>query len=106
VLQPDGTSSFQALQNLMQGERRGELVYMVFDLLHLDGRDLTALPLEERKAALQALVGGKASGVVRYSAHVVGGGAEFLREACRLHLEGAVAKRRDAPIARAADATG
>jgi bifunctional non-homologous end joining protein LigD len=97
VLQPDGTSSFQALQNLMQGERRGELVYMVFDLLHLDGRDLTALPLEERKAALQALVGGKASGVVRYSAHVVGGGAEFLREACRLHLEGAVAKRRDAP---------
>ena len=97
VLRPDGTSSFQALQNLMRGERRGELVYMVFDLLHLDGRDLTALPLEERKAALQALVGEKASGVVRFSAHVAGGGAEFLREACRLHLEGAVAKRRDAP---------
>ena len=97
VLQPDGTSSFQALQNLMQGERRGELAYMVFDLLHLDGRDLTALPLEERKAALGELVGEKASGIVRYSAHVVGGGAEFLRQACRLHLEGAVAKRRDAP---------
>jgi len=97
VLQPDGTSSFQALQNLMQGERRGELAYMVFDLLHVDGRDLTGLPLEERKAALGELVGEKASGTVRYSAHVVGGGVEFLRQACRLHLEGAVAKRRDAP---------
>ena len=97
LLQPDGTSSFQALQNLMQGERRGELAYMVFDLLHRDGRDLTALPLEERKAALGELVGEKASGIVRYSAHVVGGGVEFLRQACRLHLEGAVAKRRDAP---------
>jgi bifunctional non-homologous end joining protein LigD len=97
VLMPDGTSSFQGLQNLLNGERRGELVYMVFDLLHLDGRDLTTLPLEERKAALRALVVERAAGVVRYSAHVVGGGVEFLRQACRLRLEGAVAKRRDAP---------
>src|SRR4029453_11440974 len=97
VLMPDGTSSFQALQNLLNGERRGELVYMVFDLLHLDGRDPTTLPLEGGKAAPRALVVERAAGVVPHRAHGVGGGVEFLRQACRLRLEGAVAKRRDAP---------
>ena len=41
-----------------RAERRrvgGALAYIVFDLLHLDGRDLTGLPLEERKAALRRL---------------------------------------------------
>jgi bifunctional non-homologous end joining protein LigD len=33
-----------------QAER---LTYHVFDLLHLDGRDLTGLPLIERKALLE-----------------------------------------------------
>jgi bifunctional non-homologous end joining protein LigD len=99
VLLPDGTTSFQALQNLLGGEPRGTLAYMVFDLLHLDGRDLTGLPLEERKAALEALVGngGGGEGLVRYSGHVIGGGADFFRQACRLGLEGAVSKRRGAP---------
>ncbi|HKZ07529.1 MAG TPA: non-homologous end-joining DNA ligase, partial [Methylomirabilota bacterium] len=98
VLQRDGTTSFQALQNVLSGEQRGELVYMVFDLLHRDGRDLRGLPLEERKAALRELVpAGTNGGVVRYSDHVVGGGAAFLQHACRLRLEGALSKRRDAP---------
>ena len=98
VLQPDGTTSFQALQNVLGGEQRGELVYMVFDLLHRDGRDLRGLPLEERKAALRELIpAGKGAGVIRFSDHVIGGGAAFLRQACRLRLEGALSKRRDAP---------
>jgi bifunctional non-homologous end joining protein LigD len=103
ILQPDGTTSFQSLQNLLGGASGGgALAYMVFDLLHLDGRDLTRLPLEARKAALRALLDGRKTGangadVIRYSDHVAGGGAEFFREACRLHLEGALSKRRDAP---------
>jgi bifunctional non-homologous end joining protein LigD len=96
---PDGRTSFQALQNYMSGSHRDGLFYMVFDLLHLDGQDLTGARLEDRKAALARLLGprGEEPGVLRYSDHVVGSGAEFFAEACRLGLEGAVSKRRDAP---------
>jgi bifunctional non-homologous end joining protein LigD len=92
VLLPSGVTSFQALQ---QRTAQTPLVYFVFDLLHLDGEDLVALPLEERKRRLRALLGGHEDGV-RYSEHVVGGGAAFHHEACRLGLEGIVSKRRDA----------
>ena len=53
VLLPNGVTSFSALQHVTGIEGEGELVYFVFDLLHLDGYDLTAVPLEERKDALQ-----------------------------------------------------
>jgi len=47
-----GISSFSLLQTDLKDGRRDRLVYYVFDLLHLDGRDLTAEPLVARKAAL------------------------------------------------------
>jgi bifunctional non-homologous end joining protein LigD len=99
VLLPDGTSSFQALQNLMSGTGGGRLAYIIFDLLYLDGRDLTGAPVEERKAALARLLASAndKAAALRYSDHVVGSGAEFFEQACRLGLEGIVSKRRDAP---------
>jgi bifunctional non-homologous end joining protein LigD len=100
VLRPDGATSFQALQQwLGDAKISGTLVYMTFDLLHLNGRDLRGSPLESRKAALQTLLAkaNAGEGPVRYSAHVAGGGGAFLRRACGLGLEGAVSKRRDAP---------
>ena len=107
VLLPDGTSSFQALQNFMSCTGGGRLAYMIFDLMHLDGRDLTGARLEDRKAALARLLASASdkAAVLRYSDHVVGSGAEFLEQACRLGLEGIVSKRRDAPYrgARGAD---
>ena len=96
VLLPDGTTSFQALQNALSARAQGELVYFAFDLPHLDGYDLTRARLEDRKAALQALLA-SAGTAVRYSAHVVGSGQEFFDNACRMRLEGIVSKRRDAP---------
>jgi bifunctional non-homologous end joining protein LigD len=98
VLQPDGTTSFQALQNFLSGTGRGHLVYMVFDLLHLDGWDLTGARLDDRKAVLEGLLaaGDGKAGPVRYSDHVVGDGPAFFAHACRLGLEGVIAKRRDA----------
>jgi bifunctional non-homologous end joining protein LigD len=98
VLLPHGITSFQALQNLMSGGGRGELVYMVFDLLHLDGRDLTDARLEDRKALLKRLVdaAGRQAALLRFSDHVIGSGADFFAHACRLGLEGILSKRRDA----------
>jgi bifunctional non-homologous end joining protein LigD len=97
VVQPNGTTSFQALQNHLAGAGQGQLCYFVFDLLHLDGQDLTGATLEARKQALEALVGSAGDNAIRYSKHVRGQGAEFFQQACRRGLEGVVAKRRDAP---------
>ena len=55
-----GVSSFQALQQADQLETGRTLVYVAFDLLFLDGRDLRPLPLVERKARLARLLQGPA----------------------------------------------
>jgi bifunctional non-homologous end joining protein LigD len=93
---PDGRTSFQGLQN---ARTSANIVYFVFDLLALDGEDLTPLPLEQRKARLEKLVVPRRGqpGVIRYSDHVVGSGAEFFALACERGLEGIVSKRRDQP---------
>ena len=72
------------------------MAFYAFDLLYLDGHDLRPVPLIERKARLQALIGG-ASAVLRYSEHFEEDGELVLRHACRLSLEGVVSKLRDAP---------
>jgi len=57
LLLPDGRTSFQALQNAFAGHPEGgEILYFVFDLLYLDGEDLTALALEQRKQRLHRLL--------------------------------------------------
>lgn len=95
VLLPDGRTSFQAMQN--RGGSRALLVYFVFDLLEVNGNELTSQPLEARKRVLEELVGASAAGRIRYAAHVPGSGHEVLAHACRLGLEGIVSKRRDLP---------
>ncbi len=97
VVLPNGVTSFNALQNALGGDGGDALVYFVFDLLHLDGSDLTGVPLEQRKEALRALLEMSSAGpTLRYSDHVAGNGEAFLRHACRMALEGVVSKRRDA----------
>jgi len=70
-------------------------------LPYLSGHDLTGAPLRERKRALRALLGGAATGPIRYSDHVVGNGPSVRENACRMGLEGIVSKRADAPYAQA-----
>jgi bifunctional non-homologous end joining protein LigD len=95
VLTPRGTTSFQALQNVMSSGRGGELVFYAFDLPYLEGMDLRASPLLARKEALRGLLAG-GRGAVRYSDHIQGAGAEFYRQACGMGLEGIICKRADA----------
>jgi bifunctional non-homologous end joining protein LigD len=91
-----GASDFSALQADLSEGRSDRFVFYVFDLLHLNGSDLTALPLIERKKLLEQLVG-TGEGTIRYSGHFNENGALVLRHACRLSLEGVVSKLRDAP---------
>ncbi|MFZ6182560.1 DNA ligase D [Nannocystis pusilla] len=94
----DGLTHFGPLQAALAAERPGELVFYAFDLLWLDGHDLRALPLLERKELLAELLPSEdAPGRVRLSEHIVGGGEELLARACSLGLEGIIAKRADAP---------
>jgi bifunctional non-homologous end joining protein LigD len=97
VVLPSGTTSFQALQNALLSSEQADLVYFVFDLLHLEGYDLTGAPLEERKSLLQELTSAGAARRLRYSDHVAGSGREFFEQASRLGVEGILSKRRDSP---------
>jgi bifunctional non-homologous end joining protein LigD len=102
VLLPDGRSSFQRLQNAFKGGQRRGLVYFAFDLLHLDGEDLAAVPLEKRKELLRDVLEratGRATGhpSIRYCDHVVGNGPAVFEQARKLGCEGIVSKRRDLP---------
>lgn len=97
ALEPDGCSSFQRLQQRMSEGSNDDLVYYAFDLLHLDGYGLAAATLDDRKAALKALLDREPTEtrpIVRYSDHIIGGGETVYREACRLNLEGMISKRR------------
>jgi bifunctional non-homologous end joining protein LigD len=99
VLDSHGVSSFQALQNAFSGQSRGRFVYFAFDLLHLDGYDLTAVALEKRKEVLESLLRAApaSSKQFRFSEHIVGSGGEFFKQVCASRLEGMISKRRDAP---------
>ena len=93
-----GISSFSLLQTDLKDGRGDRLVYYVFDLLYLDGRDLTAEPLVARKAELERLFKGRGkTGRIRYAEHFVEDGPVILKHACGLDLEGVVSKRKDAP---------
>lgn len=100
VLLPDGTTDFQALQNVLGRKegRKGPVVFFAFDLPYYRGRDLTGIPLHERKEVLRSLLASAPhADVLRYSDHIRGEGPRVLERACRFALEGIVSKRRDAP---------
>jgi bifunctional non-homologous end joining protein LigD len=88
-----GRSNFAGLRAAIS-DRPGDLVFMAFDLLHLDERDLRKCPLEERRALLEALVG-PADPVhpIHFSAAFDGTGAELFAAADAMGLEGIVSKK-------------
>src|SRR5688572_3842876 len=88
---PDGTTSFEALQQIGSTRDLSSLIYFVFDLLSFKGEDLRSLPQIERKRRLEELLVG-APDRIRYSQHVVGNGSAFFAHACRAGLEGIVSK--------------
>ncbi len=88
----DGRADFQMLQHA-GSDPDTELVYHVFDLLELNGKDTTGLPLIERKELLlKALPNGKH---VKYCDHISARGIDFFAAAQAQDLEGIIAKRKD-----------
>ena len=95
ALRPDGVSSFPGLQAALKAGHDAALVFYAFDLLHLNGWDLRACTLADRKTALRRLSDWR--GMLRFSEHVVGSAAEMHRTAGELGLEGIVCKRAKDP---------
>lgn len=95
ALDSSGRASFQRLQQSIKGAS-ASLLYHVFDLIYIDGYSLVKTPLLERKRVLAELLQPLGDrGLLRYSDHIEGNGAEFLKEACKFGLEGIVSKRGD-----------
>jgi bifunctional non-homologous end joining protein LigD len=90
VMNADGRSSFQSLQGALKGAP-GSIDYIAFDLLALDGEDLTRLPLVERKAKLSTILPAS-DARIRYSEHIVGNGEKLLSSFCQAGLEGVISK--------------
>ncbi|NTJ66547.1 DNA ligase D, partial [Agrobacterium rhizogenes] len=86
-----GASDFSALQADLSEGRSDRFVFYAFDLIHLDGYDLTACPLISRKELLQKIIPSE-TGTLRFSSHFDENGNLLLSHACRLSLEGIVSK--------------
>lgn len=90
----DGKPDFSTLKNAISDG--GDMTLFAFDLLELDGEDLTGLANLARKERLAPLIDGK-DPRVQYSDHIVGQGEPLFETMCREGYEGVVSKRADAP---------
>ena len=98
ALDASGRSSFQKLQQQINKHSAVGLVLHLFDVIYLDGFDLRRCPLRERKQVLAELFEQVPdTSPLRYSDHIEGNGAPFLKEACKFGLEGIVSKLADSP---------
>ncbi len=99
VVVPDerGIADYHLLQQTLSQSRADRLVYFVFDLLYLDGRDLRQMPLVERKRVLSTLLAGMNTSRIRLSGHIEADATAVFERACAMQLEGIVCKDRSSP---------
>jgi bifunctional non-homologous end joining protein LigD len=91
-----GASDFAALQADLSDGRSDRFVFYAFDLLYLDGYDLRAAPLIERKKVLEKIIA-SGTGKIRFSIDFDADGDLILERARLLGLEGIVSKQADEP---------
>ncbi len=96
ALDQEGRSDFQGLQNSLKSKKDLGLMYYIFDLMYLDGKDLRSLPLMERKKLLKGVLKGAPKNIV-YSDHFDTDPKDFFQVSCEHQLEGIVCKDGDSP---------
>jgi bifunctional non-homologous end joining protein LigD len=94
VLDAEGRAGFQLLQNYLK-TGQGSLFYYVFDVLHLEGRDLRQMPLRRRRHILKQIVPGIPG--IRISEEVEKEGISLFRTAVENGVEGILAKDAASP---------
>jgi DNA ligase D-like protein (predicted ligase) len=92
-------STFSLLQHRGHPPARGRggvrIAFQVFDVLHLDGWDITQVGLLHRKALLRAMLDYR--GALRFTTHRVGAGERYIDEACEKGWEGIIGKLAASP---------
>jgi bifunctional non-homologous end joining protein LigD len=96
VLASSGVADFHALRRELGKRNSDRLIYQAFDLLYLDGYDVSPAPYVERKVALKALLAG-APAPLSYVDYLEGDGETIYQHACAMGIEGIVSKAKDAP---------
>lgn len=94
-LDRDGNPDFSALQDAIK-HGAPDVTLFAFDLLELDGEDLTKRSTTERKQRLKALLPPH-DATIRIADHIVGAGPALLEALCKAGQEGIISKRADAP---------
>lgn len=105
VLDEQGLPDFQLLQNAFDTTHTSNVDYFLFDMPFCDGQDLRSVPLIERRARLKDLLVERLAGTgaksgqpqIRFSETFDARGQDLVESACKLGLEGVIAKRKDAP---------
>jgi bifunctional non-homologous end joining protein LigD len=92
VLNEKGHADFEALQNWVRFPE-GSIHFYVFDILWLDGYDLTDLPLHQRKEILKQII--PPGSLVRYTGSIDENGISFYELAKENDLEGIIGKRKN-----------
>ncbi len=100
----NGAPSFQALQNAFDGERTDGIVFYAFDLPYVAGRDLRREPLRVRRGLLAQLMEAVHDDALRFSEAFEAAPADLVASACKMGLEGIIAKRLSSPyVSRRSD---
>jgi bifunctional non-homologous end joining protein LigD len=95
VMNAKGVPDFNALQNAIDKSQNEDIQYFVFDAPFLEGLDLRKVPLWSRRAALKKVFT-EDKPRVHFSQDFELPPAQMLEAACKMGLEGVMAKRRDA----------
>jgi len=102
-----GVTSINLLEQALSDGDSHSMTYFAFDLCYLDGHDLSAARLVDRKQALEGLIGPliDARSPVQFSDHVEADGEALFAQASRMGLEGIVSKKADARYVQGRTAT-
>ncbi|WP_434570168.1 DNA ligase D [Pseudomonas sp. Z3-6] len=93
VANEEGVPDFQALQNAFEAGSSGKIAYYLFDMPYLNGMDLRKVPVQERRAALAAVLERNESPLLRFSDAFEETPDALLNSACQMRMEGLIGKR-------------
>ena len=108
VFNSKGISDFGGLQRWLRDRKGSKPVYVMFDILHIQGKDISNQPLKQRKEALRVLfqgLGKEAQQWIRYSDHFEEKGEALFDIACKSGLEGIISKDGRSPYSQSRTST-
>jgi bifunctional non-homologous end joining protein LigD len=92
-----GVTHIDGLSEALRQRRAEQLAYFAFDLLHLDGHDLRACALEDRKAQLRDVVGAAGCPRIVVVDYITSNGAAPFEAVRQIGAEAIVSKRSGSP---------